>query len=282
MKVALCCIGKNENRYIREYVDHYRTVGVDKIFLFDNNDPDGERFEEVIQPEIDSGFVEITDYRGKKVCQLRAYQECYDKHGVEYDWICFFDCDEFWWSYKFGGIKDFLKQPKFDSFDIVRVNWLSFGDNEQLRYEDKPLKERFGNPLPFNTTAAFKKQNIPENFHIKSCIRGGRVVYWLNTPHTPYPSVHLKSCNVLGTESRTESPLEPFVDGRFFLLQESHLKHYSTKTAEEYARKMLRGFPDQKIDNEVRKNLIETRFFSLNKRAKDKEEIINKVLNGEL
>ena len=37
MKVALCCIGRLENRYIKEYVDFYLGIGVDKIFLYDNN-----------------------------------------------------------------------------------------------------------------------------------------------------------------------------------------------------------------------------------------------------
>ena len=278
MKVALCCIGKNENRYIREYVDHYRTIGVDKIFLFDNNDPDGERFEEVIQPEIDSGFVEITDYRGEKVCQTKSYQECYDKHGGEYDWICFFDCDEFWWSYKFSSIKDFLNQRKFSPFDIIHINWLCFGDNGQLRYEDKPLRERFPKHMPLDTVIAFKKQNIPENCHIKSIVRGNRIVYWEDGPHTPKPSRHLMCCNVFGNESNPENFVDNMVDGCFLTLNESCLYHYSTKTAEEYALKMKRGFPDQVINNQIIKYLVETRFFGVNEKTKEKEDMINEIL----
>ena len=43
MKVALCCIGRLENRYIREYVGFYLGIGVDKVFLYDNN-YDGEEY----------------------------------------------------------------------------------------------------------------------------------------------------------------------------------------------------------------------------------------------
>ena len=48
LNIALCAIAKNENLYIREWVEHYKNIGVSKIFLYDNNDIDGERFEEVI------------------------------------------------------------------------------------------------------------------------------------------------------------------------------------------------------------------------------------------
>ena len=65
-KVLLCCIGKMENNYIREYVEHYKSIGFDNICLYDNNDPDGEHFEDVIGDYIDSGFVILKDVRGQK------------------------------------------------------------------------------------------------------------------------------------------------------------------------------------------------------------------------
>ena len=37
-KICICTLGKEENRYIREYVQHYKDYGVDKIYLYDNND----------------------------------------------------------------------------------------------------------------------------------------------------------------------------------------------------------------------------------------------------
>ena len=57
--ICLCTSGKLENRYIREYVMHYEKYGVDKIFLYDNNDINGERFETVIGDFVEKGFVEI-------------------------------------------------------------------------------------------------------------------------------------------------------------------------------------------------------------------------------
>ena len=63
MKVALCVIGRMENRYAVEYVEHYKGLGFDKIFVYDNNFGDEEHFEEVLQPYVDEGFVEIVNFR---------------------------------------------------------------------------------------------------------------------------------------------------------------------------------------------------------------------------
>ena len=43
IKVCVCTVGKQENN-IREFVDYYQKYGIDKIFLYDNNDEDGESF----------------------------------------------------------------------------------------------------------------------------------------------------------------------------------------------------------------------------------------------
>ena len=47
-KVALIATIKMENIYLREFIEHYKSLEVDKIILIDNNNEDGERFEEEI------------------------------------------------------------------------------------------------------------------------------------------------------------------------------------------------------------------------------------------
>ena len=60
-KICICTLGKTENRYIKEFVDYYEKYGVDIIFLYDNNDNDGERFEEVI-----GNYINITLFNKRK------------------------------------------------------------------------------------------------------------------------------------------------------------------------------------------------------------------------
>ena len=88
-KVCICTLGKKENNYIKEYVDHYKALGVDKIFLYDNNDIDDEKFEDVLSDYIKDGFLEIFNYRGKVAPQLKIYEKCYNSNKNKYDWFIF-------------------------------------------------------------------------------------------------------------------------------------------------------------------------------------------------
>jgi len=58
-KVCVCAIGKEENKYAREFVEHYKKYGIDKIFIYDNNDSNGENFYGILNDYIKSGFVKI-------------------------------------------------------------------------------------------------------------------------------------------------------------------------------------------------------------------------------
>ena len=42
LKVALCTMGKFENLYVKEYVDYYVKLGIDHLFIYDDNDPNTE------------------------------------------------------------------------------------------------------------------------------------------------------------------------------------------------------------------------------------------------
>ena len=48
MRTLLCCIGRQENKYIREFVEYYKNLGFTNICLYDNNREYEERFEDVI------------------------------------------------------------------------------------------------------------------------------------------------------------------------------------------------------------------------------------------
>ena len=147
-KIAVCAIGKNENLYIREWVEYYKNLGINKIFLYDNNDINGERFEEVINDYITIGFVEISNWRGKvkttknheeqlngKTLQGQAYKDCYYNNYRNYDWIAFFDIDEFLSiDYKYNNISEFLND--FNDYDGIKVQWRMYGDNGNLYYEN--------------------------------------------------------------------------------------------------------------------------------------------------
>ena len=96
LKVCLCTIGKQENLYIKEFVIHYKKLGYNHIFIYDNNDINGERIDSIIN---NSDFISIIDYRGyrnkKNNSQYEAFYDCYKKNNRKFDWLSFFDLDEF-------------------------------------------------------------------------------------------------------------------------------------------------------------------------------------------
>ena len=178
-KVGLCIICKEENLYIKEFIDHYKNLGYNHIFIYDNNDINGEKLEDVIQKEIDEGFISIINYRGDRDKPLfRAYIDCYKKNNKNYNWLSFFDIDEFL-EIKPKGIKiqEFLNNERYNNCQNIKFNWVLYSDDDKLYYENKPVQDRF-------KTALY--DNILNN-HIKSTVRGNLSTnYWIraSNPHT--------------------------------------------------------------------------------------------------
>ena len=82
MEVALCVIAKKENRYLDEFVGYYKTLGFSHIYIYDNNDVDGERIDDAIGKYVEGGFVDVIDCRGEIGAQLKVYNDCYAKFGA--------------------------------------------------------------------------------------------------------------------------------------------------------------------------------------------------------
>ena len=169
MKVLLCAIAKEENHYLREWVEWYKNIGIDHICLYDNNNPDGERFEEVINDYIRTGFVDVKGYRGRSECQKDAYNNCYNSEGKNYDWLLFLDIDELLYINKttFGGdIQTFLGQSIFDNYNGIKVNWKCMTDSGKIKVEN----------ADYRMFARFKQATPKTNFHnryAKILVRGG-------------------------------------------------------------------------------------------------------------
>lgn len=280
MKVALCCIVHNENKYLKEYIEHYKKIGFSKIFIYDHNDIDGEHPEDVLQDYIDENFVEIINYRDKTECQLMAYENCYNKFNKDFDWIAFFDADEFLHIENFTNISDFLSQEKFRQFNWIYVNWVVYGDNNNIYYENKPINERFTKP-----SSTFYGHLLSSER--KSILRGGmnKLIWNIKYPNATADGPNflyninfplcLQCCDVLGINTRPwpQSELRAVE-----CINECHLKHYVTKSTEEYAYKRLRGTAEWKNHKFNIQNIVNY-YFSINEYSEEKLNLINKIYN---
>ena len=269
LKVCLCTIGKKENLYASEFVEHYKKIGYDKIFIYDNNDIGDERFENILNKHISSNFVQIINYRGyrgkRQSPQSDAFIDCYEKNKNNYDWLSFFDFDEFLEINKNKNIKEYLNNKIFKKC-AIKINWLMFLDNDLLYYENIPLQKRFTTPLYHDNA----------NIIIKSTVRGNlKFNYWrsMNNPHSS--SNYLTACNSMGNITNpTTFYSSPFNH------EYSYLKHYPTKTIQEYCNKIKKGRADLliKIDNKTLENYFNY-FFERNKKTKKKIEYFKNSFN---
>ena len=264
MKVALCCIGRLENQYAVEYVEHYKKLGFDKIFIYDNNHDGEEYFEDALQSFIDDGLVEVVSFRNMEAAQIIAYNDCYSKHGDEYDWIAFFDFDEFLTLVEDKDIKSYMNG--FEGFDCVKINWMVYTDNDLVTNDHRPLLERFTTPMEYDKPVGY---SFPENNHVKSIIRGGiKNFHWSGNPHIP--GISLRYADSLGKQAES-SPFQPYD------FSKAYIKHFTTKTIDEWINnKKVRGVADRmyvtfnstyNIDN----------FFKINNKTEEKISYIDGI-----
>lgn len=258
-KVLLCAIAKQENLYIKEWVDYHLNLGFDHITIYDNNNTNGERISDVVSGDM---RVDVVDFRGKtqKSCetQVEAYNHCY-RNAKNYAWVLFIDIDEFLWFKDYANIKVFLSQNWVRRANVIRFHWKCYSDGEQLRYEDRPVMERFTQPC----------ENAEVNFHTKQMYRTNlgslRIVnvhYSTNVSYIFYPDGRPAPY----TTSTKDSSIHDEV---------AHIKHYVTKSLEEYVRvKWAR-----RCEGSSKTRLSMDFYFKYNKRTDEKVRYYNQLMN---
>jgi hypothetical protein len=259
--VAICAIGRNENRYAVEWVEHYKKLGVKKIFVYDNwRTGDSEKLADVLQPFVNCKLVEVIDCHDRDNYQCKAYTDCYQKHGNEYAWIGFLDFDEF---LRWDGKKKIANM--FDGYDAdcVLVNWRTMTDNGLVHYDPRPVTERFTKYMQPDKAVKFP---FPENNHVKSFVRGGQYGVRFGSPH--FPKTPMRCVNASGKFVKQGA----FTDFDWSVMR---IDHYWTKTAEEWRDvKLSREWPlGQNYNDTFMKQQVDF-FFAVNKRTPEKEEIV--------
>ena len=122
-KIAVVAIVKNEGPYLEEWVNHYLSIGVDHIFLYDNGSTDNTAA--VLRKYLNHGFVTHLNFP-KFYGQIEAYNHAISLFGHHFDWIGFFDADEFLVIKSHQDVKSYLADVPVD-FDQIKIPWMVFG-----------------------------------------------------------------------------------------------------------------------------------------------------------
>ncbi len=216
--LTLCAIAKNEGRYLQEWIEYHKMLGVEKFFIYDNDSADNTR--EILQPYIDTNLVEYCYFPGKKM-QLKAYANCVRKHKRHTKYLGFLDIDEFIVPIKHKTISDYLKS--LGRFSGVQINWLVYGSGGAKKGEKGFVIERF------------KDHSLPDhklNRHIK-VILNPRLILRFFSAHRPV---------IFGRyiDSNGNITKKSFWD-RTPVSNQIRINHYAIKSYEEFLEKRSRG-----------------------------------------
>jgi hypothetical protein len=216
VKIAVCAIMKDENPYIEEWINHYKKIGVDKTFIYDNLSKNP-----IIYNDLDVTVKIWSDEKFRS--QSRCYVDC-AKNNQNYDFIGFFDADEFYMSKSMN-----IKQ------DIENLNY-AYGDFAALGV----YWRIYGNNPPFETRqSAENYQYWFGDKHIKSWVNP-KVILDFPDPH----KAHISNGKYIDELGRNiYSPIGNHTSENMWI------KHIFTRSREEWKEKMERG------DANLRKNI---------------------------
>lgn len=258
MKVALCAIAKNEDKYVDFWAEHYLSRGIDHITIYDNND------ERDLICKYDN--VKIIDVHKKVAPQLATYEEFYKQNKDNYDWLLYCDLDEF---IDCKDIKKFLSSiPR--KINQVQIKILNMSDSGNLYadYSVSPFK-RFTKPAHFQ-------------WHIvKSFIRA-------NADNVVFKSPHYFIEDFSNTIFANGKPVRADLKYRFrkgedykksdYDKNEVIMHHCDMKTIEEYiAYKFNRSDVLHADINTLPKNIPDRCFFRHNEKTRAKLEILSQA-----
>ena len=219
-------MGKNENLYAKEFMEYYMKLGVDHLFIYDNNEP----FTEKIKDVLDKKYIDkITFYETHKfniTHQAQAFTDCYRNNINKFDWFIMVDMDEYLYIIK-DTLKNYLMNDRFNKCDFIKIHWADTRDNNLLYYDPRPLFIRFKGPYV-------------KSIYIKSIIRGNipNLTYWVHSPKISpiknitctndgkiihYTNINFEKINKINTNK-------------------AYIIHYSYKSTEEFINKYKRGY----------------------------------------
>ena len=288
LKITICAIAKNEERYIEDWLKYHYELGFDNITIYDNNIP--ERKGELrafinssikLTPKMITA-TEVIDATGKIGYQQAAYNEYYKRGG--FDWCMFIDIDEFVTLVRWNNIRDMVNDVRFRNATAISLIWDNISDDNIVDVPDDfiyngVLAKNITDPME-REKAATEWEKIPvyERLHtsrnvyeggvVKNIIRGGL--------HNAKIDLHSYKCDnqltkLASGDIRKISSYFIRENRKVTLRNQefAYVRHYRTKTLREFLRQKYLNKSD--ADNySIRTLFIDDYFFRINQRTPEK------------
>jgi hypothetical protein len=224
--LSIGAIYKDEARYLEEWIEFHRLVGVERFFLYDNNSSDDHRA--VVARYVDDGTVVLHDWP-LVPGQFAAYENCVQTHAQESRWIAFIDIDEFLFSPTLRPLPEVL--PEYEKWPGVGVNRMTYGTSGHRTPPSGLMTESY--LLRLEEPGEHSRPGDPgRDRRIKSIVDPRRVVRCMN------PHIFLFD----DTSPMVDENHEP-IDGWItdsVLLKKLRINHYWTKSEAEVRAKFAK------------------------------------------
>lgn len=133
-RISICGMFKNEGPFLKEWVEYYKIIGIDHLYLYNNNSEDN--FLDILQPYIDEGYITLVNWT-KNHAQIEGYKKCFDTFRNETQWLAFIDLDEFIVPRYSENINEWIK--KYEKYPSILIYWKMFGTNGKMKHDYNKL-----------------------------------------------------------------------------------------------------------------------------------------------
>jgi len=134
IKISLCTMGKKENLYVSEFVDYYIKLGIDHMFIYDDNDQNIEKILNALGNKYKNKVTVYENIKNRIKNQSEAFTECYHNNRDKYDWFLMVDMDEYLYIVN-NTLKNYLSNHIFNKCDFIIFHWVIPNDNNLLNYD---------------------------------------------------------------------------------------------------------------------------------------------------
>ena len=280
LKVHLCCIAKNEELYIENWMLHYYSLGIDFIYIYDNNNID----KKPSLSEFLSNSKKLKKHKNKfKIItwnglQNHAYKNCWNRFFNDFDWLLICDIDEFidiqsvinfnasnileasLENTKDNTLKNNIKSllEHYKDSKLLSLRCIEYGDNELIeRNMSKPVYKVF-------TKKASKIYDLfYKSFFNRHLIKNFRTYYGhvLSENNKKFSIDYQHKYHFINFNDNNILENEPFI---------RHIRTYSLK---EYLDQKYR-VKHQSINGNIRRYLLSQYYFKINQWTEEKQKYI--------
>jgi hypothetical protein len=239
--LSLCCIVKDEDGAIEEWVAFHLSVGVDFIIVVDNGP--SAKLPAILAPYRRAGVVELVTFTAKGEQQQQAYERVVKKMAGKTRWLGFIDVDEFLFPVEAAQLPEVLHD--YDDYAGVAVNWVSYGSSGHENSPEGFVIDNFTERGDLNHVFPWprlRQHHLPEdhpqaylpmNTHVKTVLNPSAVKNFRTAHHFSFLPGHI--C-VTENKEPISQPVSNFVS-----IEKLRINHYWSKSLADIRKKVDKG-----------------------------------------